>query len=142
MKKGLVGRVVVLFIGIAFVIWGFCLAALGMFGERGAATLTSISRQGGERNDGAPGRYTYSIGYTFTLANGRQIDGTATIISGAIYSKAEGTSTIGIRYLGALPWINAPAEMTKLNISQPLLVCVGIFLIWAMTKKPSKRGKF
>lgn len=140
MKKSLVGRALITFIGFAFLIWGICLVTLGIFGEDATAVLTSIRRQGGERNESVPGRYTYSIGYTFTLPDNQQIDGTATIISSALYTKVEGNSTIMICYLSALPWINAPVELTNLYFGQPLVICIGVFLIWVVNKTP-RRGR-
>ena len=133
--KQIAMRTFISFIGLSLILYGIGSLVLGVVGEKDTAILTSIRRQGGERNESIQGRYTYSIGYTFTLPDGRQIDGSATSVRDAVYIKADGTSTIPVRYLKVLPVINAPEEDTRPSIGQPLLVGLGVFLIYAVRKK-------
>ena len=134
-RKNPVMRILITLLGLAFVFWGFGSVVLGLIGERDTAVITSTRQQGGERSDGKPGRYTYSIGYTFTLPEGKSIHGSTTKIGTAIYFKADGTSTAPVRYLKQAPFINTLEENTKLSMGQFIMVVVGVFLIIVMNKK-------
>jgi hypothetical protein len=135
MKHSIVARIFISLLGFALILYNIGSPVLGVIGERDTAIITSVRRQGGERNEVLPGRYTYSIGYTFTLPDGRQVDGSATWIGNAIYIKADSTSTIPVRYFKALPIINVPEKDTELSIGQALGVGLGVFLIYAMRQK-------
>lgn len=102
---------------------------LGLVGNRDTAVITSIRRQGGQRNEAIPNRYTYSIGYSFELVDGRTIDGTTTHIGSPIYSKASGYSTKPVRYFAAWPHINALEEDTGLRPGPLLLILAGGILL-------------
>lgn len=135
MKHSIVARILLSLLGLALILYGSGSLVLGVIGERDTAIITSVRRQGGERDEMIRGRYTYSIGYTFTLPDGREINGTSTLVGNAVYTKADGTSTILVRYLKQAPFVNIPEEDTKLTIGQPLLVAAGFFLINAMRQK-------
>lgn len=135
MKKRLAGRILLTLIGAALVLWGFGALALGVWGERETAVITSVRQQGGERNDVIPGRYTYQIGYSFTAADGTQVDGAFTTIQSAVYLKADGTAPLFIRYIPAIPQINAPEKDTRLSLRQPVLIGAGIFLVTVVNRK-------
>lgn len=130
-----VARILITLLGLLLVLWGVGSVVLGVVGERDTAVITSIRRQGGERNDSKPGRYTYSVGYTFTLPNGKRVDSSTTKISSAIFLRADGTSTTPVRYLKSAPFINTMEEDTKPSIGQLALVAVGNFLIIVMNKR-------
>jgi hypothetical protein len=75
MKHGITARILISLLGAAFIVWGAGLIALGTVGERTNAVITAVRREGGERNNGKSGQYLYNIGYTFTLPDGRKING-------------------------------------------------------------------
>lgn len=127
-------RIFITFLGVAFILWGIGTLVLGVIGERDTAVITSIRRQGGERNDGKPGRYTYQMGYTFILPSGKKVDGSAIKIGSSIYLKPNGKSTVQVRYLKGMPFINTLEESTKPSLGQLILVAVGTFLILVMKK--------
>jgi len=131
-------RILITLLGAALVLWGVGTVVLGIVGECDTAVITSIRRQGGERSDGKPGRYTYSICYTFTLPDGKSVDGSTTKISSAIYFKANGTSTAAVRYLKSAPFINTLEENTKPSFGQLALVAIGTFLMVVMNKRKEK----
>ena len=103
MKRKLLPRIFITLLGIALILWAAEDLALSLFGERTTAVVTHIRREGGERADAAPGRYTYNISYTFTLPNGKSVDGFTKKIGGAVYQKADGTGRVAVRYFKALP---------------------------------------
>lgn len=135
MKHSILARILLSLLGMAFILYNIGSPLLGVFGERDTAVLTSIRRQGGERDEMIPGRYTYSIGYTFAIPDGRKINGTSTFVGNAVYLKGDGTSTILIRYFKQAPFINVPEKETKPSIGRLMSVGLGIFLIYAMRQK-------
>lgn len=119
------GRLLLAIIGAMILMWGSTTVLLGLIGTRDTATITSIRRQGGQRNEVIPNRYTYSIGYTFEPPDGRTIDGTTTHVGSPIYSKASGNSTQPVRYFAAWPYINALEADTGLHPGPFLLILAG-----------------
>ena len=122
-------------VGAALILYNVGSPLLGIIGEKGTAVVTSIRRQGGERDEIVPGRYTYSIGYTFTLPDGQRVDGSTTTISGAAYLKADGTSVMPVRYLKQAPVINIPARDTKPSAGNLISIALGILIIFVVNKK-------
>lgn len=139
MKKKYAGRILLTIIGAALILWGFGALALGLWGERGTAVITSIRRQGGERDDVMPGRYTYQIGYSFTTVDSIQAYGAFTAIQSAAYQKANGMAPLFVRYIPAIPQINAPEKDTRLSLRQPVLIGAGVFLVTVVNRKKHKR---
>ena len=135
MKRKLLPRIFITLLGMALLLWGVGRIALGIIGEPETAIITHIRREGGERTDGKPGRYTYNISYTFTLPNGEIIDGSTKQIGDAVYLKADGTGRIAVWYFKTMPYINAPEESSSLPLKQAILTAAGIFLIIQMKRK-------
>lgn len=134
MRHNIIPRLLISLLGLLLVLWGVSTITLRFAGESATAVITGIHRQGGERTDGKPGRYTYSIGYTFILPDGRRVNGSTTKIGGAVYIKANGTSTLPVRYFKAVPFINTPEEKTRPSFGQPVLIIAGAFLIFVMNR--------
>ncbi|MEA5025608.1 MAG: hypothetical protein VB109_22540 [Desulfitobacterium hafniense] len=135
MKRKLLPRILLTLLGAALILWAAGSLSLALFGERATAAVTHIRREGGERTDGKPGRYTYNISYTFTLPNGEIIDGSTKQIGDAVYLKADGTGRIAVWYFKTMPYINAPEESSSLPLKQAILTAAGIFLIIQMNRK-------
>lgn len=135
MKRRLLPRVLITLLGAALILWAAGSLALGLFGERASAVVTHIRREGGERADAMPNRYTYNISYTFTLPDGKEISGFTKKIGGAVYLKADGTGRIAVRYLKATPYINSPEESSPFSFKQLILIGAGVFLIVQMNRK-------
>lgn len=129
MKINLLGRILVSVIGAAFILWGLCDLTLGIWGEQDTAVITSVRRQGGERDDAMPGRYTYQIAYRFIDADGKQMNGSFTQTGDAPYTKTNGEGSIIIRYFAAASFINAPEINAKPSLRQPVLIGTGAFLL-------------
>ena len=117
-------------LGIAFIAWGLVVVILGFAGEKAIAVITDVRREGGERNEVIPGRYTYNISYSFTLPNGREVYGFTKKIGDAVYVKADGKSKISVRYFASFPFINALEQNTKPGLGQFILCAAGCFLIF------------
>ena len=128
-------RVFITLLGIAFIVYGVGMAMLGFVGTRATAVITSIRRQGGERDEAVPGRYTYSIGYRFALPDGRIVDGSTTRIGDSVYVKATGTSTAPVRYFAFFPYFNALESHTAPGIGQLIVAAAGVFIVFAENRR-------
>ena len=109
------------------------------FGERATAVVTHIRREGGERAEVVPNRYTYNISYTFVLPDGKEVDGFVRKIGGAVHLKADGTGRIAVRYVKTMPVVNAPEKSTPFSPGQVILMAAGVFLIAQMNRKATPR---
>lgn len=135
-RRSPVARVFVTLLGVAMVLWAISSIMLGVIGAQATAQITSVRRQGGERTDGRPGRYTYEIGYTFRLPSGKTIHGSTTRIADAIYVKVEDPFPLRqVRYLKQVPWVNALEEDTRPGLGQVVLLVAGGLLFYAMIKR-------
>ena len=135
MKSKLLPRILISVLGSLFILWGVISIAMGVVGESTTAVITDIRREGGERNDGIPGRYTYIISYSFDLPDGKEIHGFYRKIGDAVYLKADGTGRLPVKYFKAMPFINASATDAQLSIRQVILIGVGVLLIYLMNNK-------
>lgn len=134
MKRKLLPRIFITLLGAALILWGAGKIALGIIGEPETATITHIRREGGERNDIKPGQYTYNISYTFTLPDGKEIDGFTKQIGDGIYQKADGTSTVQIRYLTGFPYFSALERDVGIGAGPLVLIVAGGVLVFLMVR--------
>ncbi len=141
MKRKLLPCILISFLGVASILWGVMSTALGIIGKPATATVTNIRREGGERNDGRPGRYTYNISYTFTLPDGKEISGFTKKIGNAVYLKANGTGRISVKYFKAMPYINSSEQNSQLSTGQAILIGTGVLLIVQMNRKQKDSNK-
>jgi len=134
------GPILVIFVAVILILYGLIHVSLGIVGEKDTAIITSIRRQGGERNEAVPNRYTYSIGYTFTLPNGKEIDGSTYKIGNAVYVKVSNSnvSIVPVRYLKAFPQVNALESDTGIKLGNFIIIGAGIVLI-KLIKSEKKR---
>ncbi len=131
----LLTRIFITVLGVAFIVWGISSIMLGFFGQKESALITDIRREGGERNEAIRGRYTYNISYTFTLPNGKIVNGFTKRIGDSIYLKADGKSKAMVKYFSFFPYINALEQDTKPGLGQMILIAIGCFLIFIMRIK-------
>lgn len=134
-RSALIPRLLITLLGISLILMGIAELFLGFAGERAEAVVTDVRREGGERTDSKPGRYTYSIGYTFTLSDGRAINGYAKKIGDAVFLKEDGKATVPIRYLAAFPYISFMEKDTGVGSGQLTLILAGGALVFFMNRK-------
>jgi hypothetical protein len=132
-------RILITLIGLGLIFMGMSEALLGLAGERAQGIVTDIRREGGERAEVIPGRYTYNISYIFQLPDGEEISGFTKEIDDAIFIKPDGTSKVPIRYFPGFPAINQMEKNTGLGVGQVVLIVVGCGLILIMNRKTKKR---
>lgn len=134
-RSTLIPRLLITLLGTAMILMGITELLLGFAGERTEAVVTDIRREGGERTDGIPGRYTYNVGYTFTLSDGREINGFSKKIGDAVFVKASGKATVSIRYISVFPYLNTLEKDAGLGAGQLALILAGGALVFFMNKK-------
>lgn len=133
------GSIFVIFIAVMLILFGLVRISLGVVGEKDTAIVTNIRRVGGERNDAIPNRYNYSISYTFTLPNGKKVDGFTRKIGNSVYIKVSNsnTSMVPVRYLKAFPRVNAMESDTGIKLGNFILIGTGIVILKLI--KPRKK---
>jgi len=82
-------------------------------------------------NEAIPNRYTYSVSYTFTTADGQKVDGFTYRTGSAVYVKTSALrpSMVHIRYLKAFPCINALEGDSGLKPGNFILLFAGIVIL-------------
>ena len=133
--KRILSGILLSLLGLALILWGAGTVALGLTGDTAVGVITSVRREGGERTDGKPGRYTYVVGYDFPLPDGTRVSGFSRKIGNSVYRKADGTSPITVRYWSAVPFLNCPEEAAHFSVGQVILIGAGIFLLVYVRKR-------
>jgi hypothetical protein len=133
--KKILTRIFLTILGLAFILWGLSTVSLGFFGKKSTALITNVRREGGERNEAIRGRYTYVISYTFTLPDGKSVDGFTKRVGNSVFMKPDGKSKRAVRYFEFFPYINALEEDTKPGLGQLILVAIGCFFIYIINRK-------
>ncbi len=134
-------QILLTLLGVGFILRGIFLLLLAVAGEQEFALITDIRRQGGRHNGTYPNQYTYIISYCFTLPDGKNVDAFSTKIGNAVYIKANGRSTIPVRYFSFFPELCALEEDTKPGIGQLLYIGVGCFLIKVMNAGKKRHSR-
>jgi len=99
-----------------------------VIGEKTQGTITVIRREGGERDEAIPNRYSYSVGYEFLLDDGKVISGNTKVIGNA-YNAGISRGQASIRYLKIFPYLNALESDTAFSIEHVILLAVGVSII-------------
>ena len=139
MKHRLLAPILLAILGVALILWGVGRIALDIIGEPATAVITQIRREGGERTDSKPGRYNYNINYTFTLPDGKEINGFTKQIGSGIYQKADATSTVRIRYFPGFPYFSALERDVGMGAGPIALIVAGCVLVFWMVRPKKTR---
>ncbi|MEA4846702.1 MAG: DUF3592 domain-containing protein [Clostridiaceae bacterium] len=137
-----IGLIIVIFTAVIFIAFGLIRISLGFIGEKETAVITDIRRQGGERDDPKPNRYNYAVGYSFTLPDGKKINGSTYKIGDSVYIKIKNSNAgmVNVRYLKAFPQINAIESETGLYMGNIIIIGAGAVMISLI--KPRKTRKY
>ena len=127
MKK-IVSKIFLLIIGIGLSLYGMMMPLLSVLGERTSGTITVVRREGGERDEAIPNRYSYSVGYEFLLDDGTVISGNTKVIGNA-YNAGISRGQASIRYLKIFPYLNALETDATLSVGHVILLAVGVLII-------------
>lgn len=110
--------------------WSLGMPLLGVCGTQVIGQITTVRKQGGERNESVAGRYTYAIGYQFQLPDGRTVAGATTHV-GNYYQVYDlpAAAAAPIRYCSWLPAVNALEVDTRPGLEQAIVLLVGALLL-------------
>ena len=126
MKK-IVAKIFLVIIGIGLSLYGMMMPLLSVIGERTPGMITVVRREGGERDEAIPNRYSYSVGYEFLLDDGTIISGNTKVIGNA-YNAGISKGQASICYLKIFPYLNALEADTTLSVEHVILIAVGVFI--------------
>ena len=121
----IVPKIFLLIIGIGLSLYGMMMPLLSVIGERTPGMITVVRREGGERDEAIPNRYSYSVGYEFLLDDGTVISGNTKVIGNA-YNAGISKGQASIRYLKILPYLNALESDTALSVGHVILLAAGV----------------
>lgn len=133
MYKKFATRFIITLIGVSFILLGIAWGMLGFLGEKTTGIITDVRREMGERTDSKPGRYTYSIGYSFELPGGKLIYGNAKRVSDGVYIKNQ-NMPVTVRYFEIFPHINALEGNTGFNLGNVIMILAGCVLVVVVNK--------
>jgi|GEM_PF-930939 len=121
--------------GLLLIAWGGMLISMGFIGVSTIPTDVSVRREGGERNDSTPNRYTWYISYDFKTRDGNTFSGHSQKIGNAINVQRPKH----ISYLTFFPYINAPSDQVGIRTMPVILIAAGTVVIWGMTRSRTSK---
>jgi len=133
------GRIFLLAAGLLLLLYGAVTPLLPFIGERASGEITTVRRELGERADPLPNRYSYSVGYEFSLPDGRVIHGNTKII-GSSFNSGMAKGKAGVLYLPGLPWVNTLERETRLDAGKIDLLAAGAVLCFMAFRKRANSG--
>lgn len=143
MMKQHLPRILLTLLGLILMTWGIAIPMLGLVGETTDATVTHVRRQGGERNEALPDRYTHVISYRFSLPTRQKIDGFSYVL-GSSYGipSSQGGKQVKVRYLPLFPYLNTLEKQARPNLEHLIVLGVGYLLAFGLwRKKRSGKGR-
>jgi hypothetical protein len=128
-------------LGAALLAWALFTPALGLFGRETDASVTHVRRQGGERGEALPNRYTFIVSYRFVLPDGRVVESSTQMIGDyANIPALHAARPLQVRYVPLWPWINSLSIQARPNLEHLLVAVVGWVLLFGLWRKPGGRG--
>ena len=115
-------------INVSLALYGMMMPLLSVLGKRTSGAITVVRREGGERDEAVPNRYSYAVGYEFLPDDGTVIPGNTKAIGNA-YNAGISKGRASIRYLGIFPYFNALEPDTTLSVEHVILLAVGVFIV-------------
>jgi hypothetical protein len=134
--KNLAAQALLFLVGTAFILYGLVMPLLPYAGERAAGEITTVRRELGDRRDPLPNRYSWSVGYHFTLPDGAVVHGNTKVI-GSSFSAGISKGPAVVHYLPSLPWVNALERDTRPDPGKAVMLAAGTLLCLAAFKLPS-----
>ncbi|MCW8883183.1 MAG: hypothetical protein OQK92_12750 [Sedimenticola sp.] len=138
-------RILLTLLGLVLMAWGIVTPMVGLFGETTDALITHVRRQGGERNEVIPDRYTHVISYRFTLPDKQTVEGFSYVL-GPSFSimTPHAPGLIKVRYLPLIPQMNTLEYQAYPNLGHLIVLAVGYLLAFGLwrekkTKKARRR---
>lgn len=135
----LVGQWLLRLLGTVLMLWAFCIPMLGLWGAQTDATVTQIRRQGGERGEAIPNRYTFIVSYRFVTKDGETIENSTQMVGDFANIPALQTAQpLKVRYLAQWPRFNSLSLQTRPNIEHLVVAAVGWLLMFGLWRSKAK----
>lgn len=130
-------RISISAVGVALITIAVVNLLLFFFGETAAANVST--RRVGGVNGGrlVSQRYEWSLDYSFSDENGTTHNGHSTRRGSDISVRSDSR----VYYFAFAPFVNTLESEAEPNLSQPLFVIVGAFLIYVMNTKKKRHNQ-
>ncbi len=131
-KSQFIWRIVISIVGAAMILLALRNISLYYFGEQTIASI-SVSRRGGSSDSSvSSNRYEWSVDYSFMDSDGNPHNGHTTVRGS---DTSAGSISSSVYYFPFAPYLNALSKDASPSVGQPILIGLGIFLIFVMNKK-------
>jgi hypothetical protein len=127
-------RIIVFAVGLLLTLYGAIIPLLPVVGARASGEITVIRRELGDRQAPVANSYSYSVGFEFTLPDGRVIPGNTKTI-GTAMSAGISKGRSAVFYLPALPYVNALERDARFDLGKVAILAAGLFLCFAAFKR-------
>ena len=135
-----IGRALVLCIGVMMLLWGAYMPLVAVCGSQAEGQITHVRRQGGERREAVPNRYTYMISYEFRLPNGERVTGHTQRVGDYFSPKQVSIGRrVDVRYFSFLPSLAVMDRNWGSLIENMVVACVGAVLVFLLGFQKRKR---
>lgn len=133
MVKKYAARLLITIMGVSFILTGIMWSMLGIVGEKTTGLITDVRREMGELDNPESGSYTYSVGYSFELPDGKLVYGYDKEVSDGAYIKNPNTS-VNVRYLKIFPRMNALEKDVAFDFGKIIMILAGCLLVLVVNK--------
>lgn len=127
-------RAVISAIGIALILLAVSNISLFFFGESATAEMNSRRLGGADESHPAGQRYEWSVDYEFKAIDGQVYSGHTSRRGNDTVVYAEST----VYYFSFAPFVNSLQNEVEPNPGQPLLIAIGVLLLYVMNRKDKK----
>lgn len=130
-------RIIISAVGVALIAIAIVNLILFFFGKTAIVDVSTRRVGGVHTNRPASQRYEYSLDYTFVDAKGTKYNGHTTRYGSDLSVNTDKR----VYYFTFAPFISSLEKEVEPNLSQPLFILIGVFLISVMNKKKNKSRK-
>lgn len=127
-------RIIVFVVGLLLALYGAIIPLLPVIGARTSGEITVVRRELGDRQAPVANSYSYSVGFEFTLPDGRVIPGNTKTI-GTAMSAGISKGRSAVFYLPALPYVNALERDARFDLGKVAILAAGLFLCFAAIRR-------
>lgn len=129
-------RIAISAVAIALIVIVVINLLLFFFGEAAIAHVNTRRTGGSSDTRSVNQRYEWSLDYTFADGNGVIHSGHTTRRGSDISVKTDSH----VYYFKVTPFINTLESEAEPNLSQPLFIAIGLYLLYVMNKKTNRRS--
>ncbi len=125
--------------GLLFIIYGLMVPVLNVAGSKAIGSITDIRREGGERNEMIPNRYSWSVTYEFDVPGGKEYSGNTKVIGSAM-SSGVSKGPVTVMYLKPFPYLNAIDESSFFPLERIIILAAGVLFAFLLFRKKKDKA--